>query len=89
MADRPTLGPRTTPDDPAYPLLLDDVVSVRRVHDPACYICMDPEFSQMGLPLCRPCPACRKAGRGDGHIAADDSVCSACEFDEDEEVDPR
>lgn len=25
-----------------------------------CYICADPEFAQMGLPLCRPCPECQR-----------------------------
>jgi hypothetical protein len=41
----------------------------------SCYICRDPEFAQMGLPLCRACPACG------GHVAADDVVCDDCGHD--------
>jgi hypothetical protein len=37
-----------------------------------CYICDDPEYALMGLPLCYPCPACG------GHIPADDCVCDDC-----------
>lgn len=58
--------------DPAYSLLHDDVVSVPQVYSDDCYICRDPEFSQMGLPLCKPCFACQ------GHVAADDDVCDDC-----------
>jgi hypothetical protein len=48
----------------------------------SCYICADPEFSLMGLPLCY---ACEKCG---GHVAADDTVCDDCGYDhaEQEEV---
>lgn len=42
------------------------------VYDEDCYICNDPEFSLIGLPLCYPCGKCG------GHIAADDSVCCVC-----------
>jgi hypothetical protein len=42
------------------------------VHRDGCYICRDPEFAVMGLPLCRKCPRCA------GHIAADDEVCDDC-----------
>ncbi len=66
------------PDDPAYWLL------ERGRKDPSkrtqivvfredCYICRDPEFALMGLPLCRKCLKC-----DDGHVPADDSVCSDC-----------
>jgi hypothetical protein len=48
------------------------------VHRAGCYICEDPEFALMGLPLCRPCPKCG------GHIAADDSRCDDCGADEQE-----
>lgn len=47
-----------------------------------CYICQDPEFAQMGLPLCRPCPECQRQGRGSGHIPADDGVCDVCGHEE-------
>jgi hypothetical protein len=66
------------PDDPAYWMLqqgLDDP-SKRSVatgpYRDSCYICRDPEFSLMGLPLCRACPSCK------GHIAADDNRCDDC-----------
>jgi hypothetical protein len=71
----------TQPDDPAYMLLKDGHTSTPKVYRSGCYICEDPEFAQMGLPLCHPCPACQEAGRGDGHIAADDIVCDDCGFD--------
>lgn len=61
---------RMKPDDPAYWMLFDGVVSTPIVYDPNCYICNDPEFAQMGLPLCYACLVCC------GHVAADDCVCS-------------
>lgn len=67
----------TQPNDPARALLLDGHTSTTDA--PAskkCYICNDPEFSRMGLPLCRKCPACG------GHIAADDAVCDVCGLDD-------
>jgi hypothetical protein len=75
------------PDDPAYWMLLDDFTSTPIVHLDGCYICEDPEFAQMGLPLCRKCSQCVKAGRGSGHIAADDTVCDVCGYDEIVEYD--
>jgi hypothetical protein len=64
-------------DDPAMHLLLDEYVSaVADVHRDSCYICRDPEFAQMGMPLCRPCPECG------GHVPADDSVCDDCGHDD-------
>jgi hypothetical protein len=68
------------PEDPAYFLLdegLHDPTKRSRttVYKAGCYICDDPEFSLMGLPLCFPCPACG------GHIAADDSICEKCGAD--------
>jgi hypothetical protein len=66
------------PYDPAYALLLDGKTSTPVVHRDGCYICKDPEFAAMGLPLCFKCPACVRAGRGLGHIAADDNTCDEC-----------
>ena len=60
-------------DDPAYFLLRDGKTSTPTVYREGCYICEDPEFAQMGLPLCRPCEACKT-----GHVAADDEVCDDC-----------
>jgi hypothetical protein len=62
------------PTDPAYWLLErgrqdPSYRSTTTVYDPTCYICLDPEFALMGLPLCYPCPFCGE------HIAADDSRC--------------
>lgn len=65
------------PDDPAYHLLTDGSTTTPVVHRAGCYICEDPEFAQMGLPLCQQCPKCPN-----GHIAADDSVCDDCGHDE-------
>lgn len=58
--------------DPAYPLLFDDITTMPVIYSHDCYICNDHEFAQMGLPLCRICPACG------GHIAADDTRCDSC-----------
>ena len=46
------------PSDPAFWMLLDGHTSAPVVYREGCYICEDPEFAQMGLPLCRPCPEC-------------------------------
>ena len=72
----------TTPDDPAQALLQNpDVYSTPVVYWPTCYICNDPEFAQMGMPLCRECPDC-----DNGHVPADDISCDNCgssrEYDE-------
>lgn len=64
------------PGDPAEWMLYDGFTSTPVVHKTGCYICEDPEFALMGLPLCRVCPECG------GHIAADDSVCDDCGYDE-------
>lgn len=68
------------PNDPAYWLLergLNDPSqrSVSTAYKKGCYICEDPEFALMGLPLCQACPKCK------GHIAADDGNCEACGYD--------
>ena len=60
------------PGDPASWMLFDGVETVPVVQRPGCYICEDPGYSRMGLPLCRKCLVC------DGHIAADDSRCDNC-----------
>jgi len=61
-------------DDPAYWLLEEGLsgkreIKVSKVYDSNCYICNDPEFALMGLPLCYPCILCG------AHVAADDEVC--------------
>lgn len=56
----------TQDDDPAAWMLHDGKTSkhapgvqeVGLLH--SCYVCADPEFAQMGLPLCRPCPECQR-----------------------------
>lgn len=67
----------TKPSDPAYSLLLDSHTSipVPGLYRSHCYICRDPEFAQMGLPLCYACSACG------GHVAADETVCEDCGTD--------
>ena len=57
------------PSDPAYWMLSDGVTSTPTVYRAGCYICDDPEFAQMGLPLCYPCVFCG------AHVPADDTVC--------------
>ena len=65
------------PADPAYWMLEEGRKDPSKRSTPTvckagCYICDDPEFAMMGLPLCFPCGKCG------GHIAADDCVCDAC-----------
>jgi len=60
------------PNDPAYWMLTTGPVSKPKIFKPGCYICEDPEFAQMGLPLCSPCPMCN------GHVPADDEDCDDC-----------
>lgn len=59
------------PGDPAYWMILDDFTSTPNpdIFNDSCYICLDPEFAQMGLPLCTACLLCGE------HTPADDSVC--------------
>lgn len=71
--------------DPAYWMLLDDFTTTPEpgVYREHCYICRDPEFAQMGLPLCRKCPECARNLKGTtGHIAADDNVCGDCGYED-------
>ena len=68
----------TLPDDPAQALLKNpDIRSTpnKDIYKSSCYICVDPEFAQMGMPLCYPCSECG------GHIAADDTICDDCGLD--------
>jgi hypothetical protein len=62
----------TLPSDPAYSLMTDSFTSTPAIHREGCYICEDPEYAQMGLPLCRLCPKCS------GHVPADDDTCDDC-----------
>lgn len=73
------MGPWTQIDDPAHILLTDGFTSKPVVYRAGCYICEDPEFAQMGLPLCKPCPRCVAGGRT-GHMAADDPICDDCGY---------
>jgi hypothetical protein len=68
------------PDGPCFFMLTDGVTSKPVVFKKGCYICEDPEFALMGLPLYRRCPKCK------GHIAADDTVCDDCGYDEYEDL---
>jgi len=77
----------TMPDDPAFMLLMDDGHRTdpdESIYRDACYICRDPEYALMGLPLCKPCGKCG------GHVAADSIVCDDCGHDamEDYVFDP-
>jgi hypothetical protein len=67
-----------SPGDPAYWMLFDGRESApdKTVYREYCYICRDPDFARMGLPLCRRCVKCG------GHVAADDSRCDDCGYDQ-------
>ena len=75
------------PSDPAYWMLEEGLrdptkrskSNVKRKRN--CYICNDPEFALMGLPLCFACYVCG------GHVAADDSECDDCGHDHSERPD--
>lgn len=77
----------TQPGDPAMELLQDpNIFSVKKagvLHDDSCYICLDPEFAQMGMPLCYPCEACTANPDvpHSGHVPADDTLCTVCGSD--------
>lgn len=58
--------------DPCYWMLFDEHTTTPTIFRKGCYICEDPEFAQMGLPLCRVCPVCS------GHVPADDEACDDC-----------
>jgi hypothetical protein len=80
------LGTQDT--DPAAWMLHDSFTSTPVVYSDGCYICRDPEFAQMGLPLCRRCPECVRQGRGSGHIPADDTECTDCGYEDSPEDYP-
>jgi len=71
------------PSDPAHWMLFAGHQSIPVVHREGCYICEDPEFAAMGLPLCSPCPNCVRqmeictacSGRGG---MADNTPCTDC-----------
>jgi hypothetical protein len=89
MLDRLAEGARSAgnasvaanPSDPAFWMLLDGRISIPTVYLEGCYICEDPEFAQMGLPLCSECPECLRQQRGLGHIPADDVTCDVCGYE--------
>lgn len=60
------------PGDAAHWMLTDGKTSTPVVHRDGCYICEDPEYAVMGLPLCMKCARCG------GHIPADDETCDDC-----------
>lgn len=69
--------------DPAYWMLDEglnnpDKVKEPEVYKPGCFICEDPEFALMGLPLCTKCKGCS------GHVPADSSICDNCGEDQDD-----
>jgi hypothetical protein len=59
----------TSPSDPAFVLIGLVEPTTSTVFNVECYICNDPEFSLMGLPLCYPCRICG------AHVPADDTIC--------------
>jgi hypothetical protein len=74
-------------DDPCYWMLEEGLKDPSKrtrvtVYQDGCYICEDPEFSLMGLPLCYSCTVCG------GHVPADDSVCSDCGHDAQDNCGP-
>lgn len=77
--DNPNYHLHTAPSDPAYFLLEDDYTSTPNpaIYRKGCYICTDPEFAQMGMPLCTACLNCKV-----GHVPADDGVCDDCGTDQ-------
>ena len=62
------------PDYPARWMLEDGHTTTpnKDIYKETCYICNDPEYSAMGLPLCYACHYCG------GHVAADDVICDDC-----------
>ena len=71
MADfiSPLTGDRLTA---AEAMLFNDshtTKPVKGIYNANCYICRDPDFARMGLPLCKPCLLCG------AHVPADDDLC--------------
>lgn len=76
------------PSDPAYWMLEQGLRdpskrSVPEAYRADCYICKDPEYALMGLPLCFRCAKCG------GHVPADDSRCDDCGADQQDEAEFR
>lgn len=69
--------------DPAYWMLEEGRAKVEsgegvkrsKVYRSTCYICKDPEFALMGLPLCYPCTAVVDGVECGAHTPADDIEC--------------
>lgn len=51
-------------------------VTKTTVYNDRCYICRDPEFALMGLPLCYPCVDTVDGVECGAHTPADDIVCA-------------
>jgi len=72
------------PNDPAYWMLeegrrkVESGEGIKRsgVYNPNCYICLDPEFALMGLPLCSPCTFTDDGVVCGAHTPADDVECA-------------
>lgn len=75
------------PSDPAYWMLEQGLADPSKrsksnvAKKPNCYICLDPEYALMGLPLCFACHICGS------HVAADESECDTCGHDHSEGPD--
>lgn len=50
-------------------------VTKTTVYNDRCYICRDPEFALMGLPLCKPCTHAEDGVVCGAHTPADDVEC--------------
>lgn len=71
--------------DPAYWMLQKGLadeaegkegwVTKTTAYNERCYICRDPEFALMGLPLCKPCNVVVDGVVCGAHTPADDCVC--------------
>lgn len=72
-------------NDPAYWMLEEGRAKVESgegiktspVYNHSCYICRDPEFALMGLPLCYPCSHTEDGVVCGAHTPADDIECDA------------
>lgn len=70
--------------DPAYWMLEQGRAKVESgegikkssVYNSSCYICRDPEFALMGLPLCYPCVVVTDGVQCGAHTPADDVECA-------------
>lgn len=70
-------------NDPAYWMLAEGRAKVESGEgiaktssfNSSCYICRDPEFALMGLPLCYPCTHSTDGVQCGAHTPADDVEC--------------